>query len=230
MIAGFIPHHRRRDPGRRPAGEGTGPRPRRGVPVVRAVSLAHRAGQRRLRSQDARRRQGRAREDRARVPGARQAVGGGGALSQRAVGRHAAARRRGARAGQRAGRAADGRALRQRRCADAHDPAGGTDPHLAGEAAHRHLHYPRCREKPFFSPIAWWRCPRGACWRRSPSTCRGPRSWDALNEDDAVQGADRRAFCNSCGRPEPCWATPSGRERRTCCWRSRAAISRGSFG
>ena len=39
---------------------------------------------------------------------------------------------------------------------------------------------PTTSQKQFFSPIAWWRCPRGACWKRSPSTCRGPRSWDAL--------------------------------------------------
>ena len=61
MIAGFLP----------PSGgeilvdgravSGPGPGPRRRVPVLRAVSVAHRARQRRLRPEDARRAQGRAR-------------------------------------------------------------------------------------------------------------------------------------------------------------------------
>ena len=102
MIAGFLASQRGRDPARRQAGERSRPGPRRRVPVVRVVSVAHGSRQRRLRTENARRAQGRARENRPRVPGACQAVGGGGPLSQRAVGRHATARRRGARAGQRA--------------------------------------------------------------------------------------------------------------------------------
>ena len=56
---------RRRDPDRRQGGEGPRPGPRRGVPGFRAaVSVAHRARQRRLRPGDEGRRQGRARGDR----------------------------------------------------------------------------------------------------------------------------------------------------------------------
>ena len=57
-----------------------------------------------------------------------------------------------------------------------------------------------------------------------------PRSWDALNEDDAVQGPDRpRAATRAVGLSHA-GATPSDRARRTSCWRSRGAILRGSFG
>ena len=45
--------------------------------------------------------------------------------------------------------------------------------------------------KPCFSPIGWWRCPRGACWRRSTSTCRGRARGTTLQRGRAVQGADR---------------------------------------
>ncbi len=62
-----------------------------------------------------------------------------------ALGRHAPARRRGARAGQQPDGAADGRALRRRRRDDAPAPAGGADgDHHAG-THHRPVHHPRHR-------------------------------------------------------------------------------------
>ena len=73
MVAGFLPPHRRRDPGRRARRERPRAGPRRGVPVLRALPLEDGARERRLRAEDARRRQGRARGHRARVPRAREA-------------------------------------------------------------------------------------------------------------------------------------------------------------
>ena len=53
------------------------------------------------------------------------------------------------------------------------------------ERGRRSFSSPTTSRKPCFSPTGWSRCRRDACSTRSPSTCRGPGSWDdAVNDDE----------------------------------------------
>ena len=142
----------------------------------------------------------RAPRDRARVPRARRPVARGRALSERALGRHAAARRRRPRARQRARRAADGRAVRERRRADADDAAGGADADLGASAARRCCSSPTTSTRRCSSPTASIVLSHGAVLDDIAIDLPRPRAWDALIEDAGVQGARRRACCSRCAR------------------------------
>ena len=119
--------------GKQVTGHGHGPRHR--VPGFRpAVSLAHRARQRRLRPGNEGRREGGARADRAQAIGAGEAGKVRPILSAPPVGRHAAAGRHRPRAGLQSGRAADGRAVRGARRAHPRRHAAAAGRRLAGDA------------------------------------------------------------------------------------------------
>ena len=133
--------------------------------------------------------EGQAPRDRARVPRARRPRPRRRALPERALGRHAAARRRRARAGQRARRAADGRALRERRRADADDAAGGADAHLGASAGRRCCSSPTTSTRRCSSPTASSCCRKARVLDDIPIDLPRPRAWDALIEDAALQVA-----------------------------------------
>ena len=103
------------------------------------------AGQHRVRAAAQGHAQGRARGDHPALRRAGRAQGLREEVSAPALGRHAPARRRRARAGQQSDRAADGRAVRRRRRHDAPAPAGGARRHHRARAHHRAVHHPRHR-------------------------------------------------------------------------------------
>src|SRR5690606_7753432 len=118
---------------------------RHGVPAPHPAALAQRAGQRRLRPQDAGHRQGRA-----PPPGRRDAAPGRPAglrrtLAQPALRRHAAARRDRPGADQPAAPAADGRAVRRAGRADPRAHAGAAAGHLDAHPHDGRVRHPRHR-------------------------------------------------------------------------------------
>ncbi len=126
-IAGFLPPSTGEILLDGTAGRGPGRRPRRGVPEARADALADGARQRGVRPAPARRGpRRRARAWRCDKLGAGGPRGLRRPRGLRAVGRHAAARGHCARAGQRPGSAADGRA--DGRARRLHARAGAGDP------------------------------------------------------------------------------------------------------
>ena len=174
MIAGFIPHTGGEILRRRPAGERPGAGPRRRVPVVRAVSLAtvleNVAFGPKMRGVGKAEREKIAHE----YLGARQALRGrGGAIPNELSGGMQ----------QRVGVV---RAL-----ANEPDVLLMDEPFASVDAQtrmtlqeeltriwqekrpDRHLHHPRRRGSCVPGATGSSRCPRAACWRRSPWTCRG---------------------------------------------------------
>ena len=139
LIAGLRPHH--------PATEGTvlvggkpversRLRPQHGVPGLHVLRQPHRRGQRRVRSRVPRRAGARAPRAGARVDRARSASTSSATpqVSERAVRRHAAARRDRADADPVAAHHPDGRAVRRARSDDAAAHAGAAGRSVAGSA------------------------------------------------------------------------------------------------
>ena len=124
MLAGLLRAGRRRDRLRGRAARRAG-RHRDGVPGVRALSLAHRAGQRGVRPGGGGRAGGERRAIAAALHRADRARRLRGQVSAPALGRHAPARGHRARARRGPGRAADGRAVLRARRPDAPAHAGG---------------------------------------------------------------------------------------------------------
>jgi NitT/TauT family transport system ATP-binding protein len=92
------------------------------------------------------------------------------------------------------------------RCPDAHDPAGGAHAHLAGEAPNRHLHHPRCG-RGGLSRHRVVVLSKGRKLEEIDVDLPRPRSWDALNEDDAFKALTTRVLqTRACGL-SPCFAT-----------------------
>ena len=124
--------------------------------------VAHGAGQRGIRAADRRHSRGTAARDGATVhrPGRLERVRA--AVSEAALRRDDAARGAGARARQRSGDPADGRAVRRARQPDAIADAGVAARHLAGLAQDRAVHHPRHRRiDPARRPGL---CDDGAAW------------------------------------------------------------------
>ena len=158
-----------------------------GVPGVRALPLAHGAGQRRVRPRGAgRARGGAARERRARFIELTGLARLRGQVPAPALGRHAPARRHRARARGRAGGAADGRAVLGARRADAPAHAGG---------AARASGSGRARPSSTSRTTSRRRC----SWPTGSSCSRGGPARVLRDRDDRAAAPARRA---------PCWAIP----------------------
>ena len=131
-------------------------RPRHGVPELHAVPVADGARQRLLRPARTRP-AARASSWRSRTASSpRSACGLREPLPEAAVGRHAAARRDRARAGQRPAHAADGRALRRARPPDARADAGAAARHLGSASARPCSSSPTTSTRRSSWPAAWW--------------------------------------------------------------------------
>ena len=105
-----------------------------------------------------------------------------------ALGRHAAARRHRPRARHRPQGAADGRAVRRARCADARDAAGraARDPRAAPERPS--CSSPTISTRRCCSPTASWSCARAGCRRSSTCRCRGRAAISATIRGPTLRG------------------------------------------
>ena len=157
----------------RPRGARLRPRPRHGVPARRTAALAVGAAERHVRPGD----EGHARRRLARNGGEISRARRPHRLAEPppapAFRRHEAARRHRPRARHRSVRAADGRAVRRARCADARDAAGRAARHPRPHQEDRAVRHPRSRRG-------------GADRRPHRGDARGPRA-----------GGDGRAACRA---------------------------------
>ena len=141
----FREARRRERAAQRHADRAAGTGSRRRVPGLRAVSLAQHPAERRVRAAREGHRQERDARHRAALSRHGRAHRLRAALSARALRRHAPARGADPGAGDRSEDPADGRAVRRRRCADAHDPAGGVAAPVDADAQDRRLRHPQRR-------------------------------------------------------------------------------------